>query len=696
MPFLFQLQFTTYSFFWLLGSLALGIAYAILLYGNPINLKNSYKALLFALRAILITIIAFLLVAPMVKTTNERMEKPLIILALDNSSSILSSKAPNFDVESYLSQIQNLEKKLSTNYDLRTFYFDSSVKNALKPTFDGNQTDISSIFKQINNQFSNRNIGAIILASDGIYNRGGNPQYESQKLPAPIYSIALGDTLPKRDLLVSNVNYNEIAYFGNDFEIEITLEAFLAKGSSSLLTVSAPNGIVYSKPISINSNEFRQSFKVILPATRLGLQTFKIQVSKLNNEWSQDNNLASIFVEVIDAKKQVLILANAPHPDITAIKQSIENSKNYAVKVVLADDFKSVATRDADLVILHQLPSKSNKALDILRQTSNKSRLFILGVQSDIPAFVNAQSVLGIRSNGMMQEALADIKSDFYAFTLSDANKLIIRNFSPLLTPFGTYTLKVPSNVLMNQQIGKTTSDRPLLVFSAENGQRTGILAGEGFWKWRLEDFQENSNHDATNELFQKTVQYLLSNDDKRKFRVYSSKNTFDESETVILNAELYNDAFDLVNSSEVNITLKNNLGKTYSFLFSKTTNSYLLKAGVLPSGTYSYQAKTSLGKNNYQVEGQFIVNSQELELKQSVANHQLLYLMATQNGGKMLFPNQISSIPDLIKANETVKTIVFEDPSYEDLISLKALFFVILSLLTFEWFIRKRNAEFR
>ena len=60
------------------------------------------------------------------------------------------------------------------------------------------------------------------------------------------------------------------------------------------------------------------------------------------------------------------------------------------------------------------------------------------------------------------------------------------------------------------------------------------------------------------------------------------------------------------------------------------------------------------------------------------------------------IFMQVISTIPDLIKANETVKTIAFEDRSYEELISIKGLFYLVVSLLTLEWFIRKRNAEFR
>ena len=34
--------------------------------------------------------------------------------------------------------------------------------------------------------YSNQNLGAIVLASDGIYNEGSNPVYASTRLGAPI------------------------------------------------------------------------------------------------------------------------------------------------------------------------------------------------------------------------------------------------------------------------------------------------------------------------------------------------------------------------------------------------------------------------------------------------------------------------------------------------------------------------------
>lgn len=242
MPLLFQLQFTPVTFFWLLGCLALGIGYAFLLYGSSVHLNRTLRNSLFLLRTIAITILSFLLFAPLVRNVQKTVEKPLIIIAQDNSASIVVSKPRDFNEKDYISNLKRLEKTLLEAYDVRSFNFGSDVNSGLDLKFNAPLTDISSVFKLINDQFSNRNIGAIILGSDGIYNRGSNPQYESKNLKTSVYTIALGDTIAKRDLLISNVNYNNITYLDNQFQVEISVEAYQSQGSSSLLTVSDNSG----------------------------------------------------------------------------------------------------------------------------------------------------------------------------------------------------------------------------------------------------------------------------------------------------------------------------------------------------------------------------------------------------------------------------------------------------------------------
>jgi len=59
-----------------------------------------------------------------------------------------------------------------------------------------------------------------------------------------------------------------------------------------------------------------------------------------------------------------------------------------------------------------------------------------------------------------------------------------------------------------------------------------------------------------------------------------------------------------------------------------------------------------------------------------------------------MVYPSQISRLADLIRKNENIKTVVYEDKHYSDLIDLKWIFAVILGLLSLEWFMRKREGE--
>ncbi len=694
MPLLFQLQFTSLTFLWLLGCLALGIGYAFVLYGSSAHLGRPLRNSLFVLRTVAVTLLSFLLFAPLIRNVNTSLEKPLIIIAQDNSASILVSKTRDFNEKSYSGDLKELEKALSEDYDVRSFNFGPDVKGGLDLAFNAPLTDIAAVFKLIDDQFSNRNIGALIIGSDGIYNQGANPEYEAKGLKSPIYTIALGDTIAKRDLLISNVNYNNITYLDNQFQLEITVEAYQAQGSSSVLTVSDKSGTVFSRPVSVNSNEYRMLVPITLLAKNKGIQHYTIRLSPISNELSVRNNAQTIFVEVIDGRQKVLILANSPHPDLTALKQSIEVNKNYTVKVSFADEVSKPDMDEAGLVILHQLPSLSNSAQAILKMLPSKPLLFVLGAQSNVSAFSSSQSVMGVTTSGNTQEAIANFEPDFYAFTLNDANKQRIRNLAPLLTPFGNYGLKGPANVMMTQQIGKLVTKMPLLVFGEDAQRKVAVLAGEGIWRWRLEDFQENGNHEAVDELVGKTVQYLSTREDKRKFRVYSSKNAFDENEHIILNAELYNDAFELVNTPDVNISLSNKAGKSYSFVFSRTTNAYSLDAGVLPAGEYSYTARTELGTNKHAAAGQFVVTQQQAEFRQTRANHQLLYTLAQRSGGKMIFPGQVQDLAQLIKENENVKTVSYEDRKYEEPINIKLVFFIILTLLTLEWFSRKRNGE--
>lgn len=703
--FLFAVTWGAISGWWSLGCLALGVLYAWLMYRQPVDLSKGFRNALFALRAAVVFIIALLLLAPLVKTISYKAQKPLILILQDNSQSVkLFSPAPNpspkeralkssRQVQQLTEDLGEAAKTLGGNYEVHTFNFDDGLHDGLSNTYNGRQTNISAALKQLNDRYVNQNIGAIVLATDGLYNQGSDPQYEARDLKSTIYTIALGDTTSKRDLLIANVNYNKTAFLGNDFEIEVLAEAYQSKGENMRLSVTEDGRQVASQNIPVTSDAFRKLAPVKLTADKKGIRKFTISISPVKNELSAENNTETIYVEVLDAKQKVLLVYNSPHPDISVIKEGIESNRNYDVKTLSISDLAAIKPTDYSLVILHEITAANAGALQNIVAKSKMPLWYMLGSQSDLPAFNQQQkSVHIVTARPEMQEVFAQPSPDFSAFILSDSSERKIAAFPPLLAPYGSYGASPQSQVLLKQKIGNVGTGYPLLSFTDEGGRRTGTLTGEGLWKWALAEYKATGNHHATEELLSQSVQYLTANANKQQFRAYPAKNVFDEGENVILNAELYNDALELINTPDVKIEFKGSAGKNYSFLFSRNGQSYQLDAGTLPVDEYTYTASVKLGNHPYTAKGQLTVKALNLETRQSAANHQLLRAIAKQSGGEMLMPPQISRLAGLIRKNDNIKTIVYEDKHYSDMISVKWVFGLILLLLSVEWFLRKRE----
>ena len=259
---------TAYPIWLILVCLAAGLGYSAILYYR--NRNNCFgKGILLTLsllRAVLVTIIAFLLLSPLLKSTVRHTEKPIVLLAMDNSESILVGKDSSYYRNEFTSAFRDLADKLSKKYEVRTYSYADKTETGLKGTFNGKQTDISKLFTQVSTRYSNRNLAAMVLAGDGIVTRGTDPIFAAEKVPYSIYTIALGDTSQHRDLLVARVNYNHIAYLGNSFPLEITVIGHKCSSSKSRLTVNSGGKQLYAEDLTINTENYSKTVSVMLSA----------------------------------------------------------------------------------------------------------------------------------------------------------------------------------------------------------------------------------------------------------------------------------------------------------------------------------------------------------------------------------------------------------------------------------------------
>jgi hypothetical protein len=223
---------------------------------------------------------------------------------------------------------------------------------------------------------------------------------------------------------------------------------------------------------------------------------------------------------------------------------------------------------------------------------------------------------------------------------------------------------------------------------------KTGVLCGEGLWRWRLNDYQLNENFNAFNEIISKTVQYLSTHEIKSHFKVIA-KNTFPENEPVVFDAEVYNDNYELINTPDISITISNKEGKSFPFTFSKSERAYSLNAGFFAPGSYHYKATVRVGDKPYNNEGEFTISELQAEQTETVADHALLYSWAHKRGGELFYPSQLDSLSALLLSKEDIKTVSYSQVKLLDLVNLKWVFFLLLAFISLEWFLRKRNGMY-
>lgn len=689
--------FTFYSLLALCGCLLTGVFLAWLLYGRSSALTKQLRLTLAAFRAVTISIILWLLFSPLIKQISYTLEKPIVIIAQDDSQSAGTFLPAGFDSLKYRKDLLQLSKELSAEYDIREYSFSDRMTKGLNFSYTGKLTNASALISQLNDELLNRNVGAVILATDGIFNRGGNPASAVSALKAPVYTIALGNTIPKKDLLIRNISSNELVFLDNDFKIEVQVQAYQSGNSETKLSILEDGKKIHEETVQLKGDQFTKNIPVTLKASKLGIHRYTVTLSALKDEISVKNNSQQVFIEVINDRQKILIAAAAPHPDLSALREAIALNKHNEVSLVTAEGLSKIEPKGYGLIILYQLPGIGYDARELMNkiQEAKIPVWYILGAQTNISQFNQLQNGVNFRTGGgPVQYTYSDVNTSLSVFDFDPGSKKTIESFDPLQVPPGQLQVLGQNQAVLNQRKGKLKTNIPQLFFMNADGRKTGYLIGEGIWKWKLSEARDHDQPAVFNSLIGKIVQYLSVKDDKRKFIVRPVKQTFDENEHILINATLYNDSYVPVNTSDVNIQLKDEQGKSYNFNFSKYESAYQLDAGVLPPGNYSYTANTALGTQKYTAKGSFFINALVAEFQQTVANHQLLYSLSSQTNGKMYAPAQLSAIKDELHQNGQVKTLSYEDRKYEELVNFKWLFVLILLLLSTEWFLRKRNGE--
>ena len=687
---------TQYSAWFIPLCLLVGAGYAALQYTAQAPWGRQVNYALAALRFAVVSFLCFLLLAPFVRATTTRTEKPTVVLAVDNSQSVAL-----FTPKNVLAQATAGLGRLAETLRGKGFAVETRTLTPGRAPgpdslrFTAASTDLDQLLTGTRAAYDGRNLAAVVLLSDGLANQGRSPATADYTFP--IYAVAVGDTVPKKDLRLTDLAYNRVAFSGNKFpmEAELAFEGY-AGGTATVELREGPK-VLDSRRVALPAGRRRvkTTFQITAPAP--GKRRYEVRVVPQPGEFTALNNARPAFVEVVKGKLRILLAGAAPHPDLKALRAALQTNDNFDLTLAVPGVAPLKPGADFDVAILHQIPAQGGLGNDILAQVQARRVpvFYIIGAQSDLAAYNQLGTGLSIQPRGAQTDAVTPLPNPNFTRFATDAEAARrFAQYPPAAVPFAELRLGPGAEAALWQQVGRVATQRPLLVFGGPADARRATLLTDGGWQWRLsEAVAHDDRPEAYDRLIVRTVQLLTQNARKKRLDVYPTQDAFGTQDDVTLAAETYNAVFERLYDQRIDLTLTSDSQRVRRFSFSNAPDGAPLHLGPLPAGRYRYRARATLGGQAQQDAGELLVQNQPLEALESKADPNLLAQLARRSGQRLYFPAQLDKLTqDILKAN--YKPVISSEEDLKDLINLKWIFFVILAFLTVEWAVRKYSGS--
>ena len=674
-------------------SVLIGLCFATLLYIS--NKKQHYgrllNTILFIIRSLSISLIVLLFFNPYIKVNNKVTEPSTIIIAQDNSNSLILNKDSAFYKKDYPLVLDTLINSLNKKHSIDKYLFGNEVKDFYTIDYQDYYTDIHEVLKNIKKDYYKKNVGAVILLSDGINNKSYSPEQDIESFPFPIYTVTLGDTTNYPDLYIKDVFYNKSVPTETPIPIRLVANANNCRNKTMNVKLLVDNEIVEKVEIPVNTNRFSNTIDFSIDSGEEGAKQIDIHIEEIKDELTTKNNSKRLFINVVGKQYKVLFYAKSPHPDLGSIKNILAD--NFDIEIIFSNE-QLPDLKEYDIIFLHQIPylgmSNFEELNHALKENKDLPIFYIVGENTDIESFNKIQNLIEI-NRGAVNSNL-DIKpylnNTFGLFNIDNEIVNEINKFPPLSLPHLEFSYKNNHDILLQANINDISTSNPVLSFSSDE-RKNAFLFGTNIWKWKLYDYYNNNSYDNFEEIFTKSVKYLLTEKDKEL--IINHKENYLNNEPIIFTADLRNPSQELTNESDLRINISNkNTKKVYEYYFSKKDKSYYLNISTLPKGIYNFTAEAQYGNIIYSEKGSFTVDDVGAEAQDLVANSQRMQLLSSLTGGKNFYVNELDKLTEAIDNDERITSIMREETDYKDLINMKSLFFVILSLVSIEWILRK------
>jgi hypothetical protein len=678
---------------------------------------RSQRALLTILRALALSIVALLLFSPTLRLLGTSVERPEVSILIDNSKSMRLTDHTG-DRAAVLRSLLNSQALSRLGHDATLRFSTFGLHPHLLPSlasdtlaFNEEATDIATALYQQARDRSRQNIRAVILLTDGMYTLGENPLSRVDELGLPVYTVGIGDSSQPKDIAIAHIAANALATAGSITPVEITVQSSGFDGEHVEVRLEEGSTLIDRHELDLGGGTRTYPIRLNYQPGRDGTVRLTARVSVLPGEVTPANNTRSVTIRVLKSALKILLIAGSPEPDVSAVRQSIAEQPNLAVRsyTELRDGsfaeggLLPSAVDSADCLILIGMPTANTSAdvLSALGRMLNERRvplLYIAGksvaasklnqLGSALPFSFAAVTPAEVSVSVLPAEAergnpLIDLEAEG-SFEAWKRLPPIYRSASPIRTLPG-------ASILANSSGQPMLGANPLIVTRTLARQKSLAILGYGVWRWRLMGQEDPATQHLFDAFLFAGIRWLTSPEDSRRFKVTPTKELVPLGEPAEFTAQLYGNAADPLSDARIRVVVTSGQQVVETDLQPDGNGRYTGSVAGLGEGSYRFRATAEWhGGTAGADSGSFSVGGLDLEFRDPRMNAQLLRQIAYRTGGHFFTPASADRLDSLITAQPTFASRELRSVTDIELWHSRTLLIILIALLAAEWTLRK------
>ena len=677
------------------------------------------RIFLTSLRTASLSLLALLLADPILTLLHSSTQRPVLAILMDNSRSMrIVDRTTDRAAELARTLGSPSLREIARSAELRYFTFGATLRSASPPGTDTlalneESTDISAALRALAIEKQRGRIDAALLLTDGSYNLGQNPVYDAEQLSIPVYTVGIGDSSEQKDVLITKVLANDLVYSGTPTPVDITVRSSGFGGERVDVTLFDGNRELGRVPLILTSGTHEYTVQLTYTPEGTGRRKYVARVSPLDSELTTENNVRTFFSRILKSRLRVLIIAGSPGPDLTIVRQTLTEEKNFTVQAYsqrpssgfYEGTLHRASIDSADCLVFIGFPTAGTEeaTLQLLLDAFLRDRKPLL--------FVHARNVDYRRTEGFRPLLPFTVESassveELVSFVPADAqrgNPLLRagrddgfeswKSLPPVFRTVAVFRAKAEASILGFTARQGVTLPEPFMLTRSVNREKSLAILAYGIWRWRL----MTHGNPATGGLFfsflSGSIQWLTSPDENRPVRVATTKEVFTRGEPVEFAAQVYDASGHPVQNGQVHIVIQQGEKSFEGDLRPVGNGRYEGNLDGLDEGDYLFHATAqSDGMRLGEDTGRFSVGRMTLESQETHMNAPVLRELARRTEAKFFVPGTIDTLTTALFSNPVFVPIAVQKSTTVELRNWYYVLGCLIFLFAVEWFVRKRS----